>query len=201
MQHAHERVGVLVVLRDHDLVAAGWAGSGLDEHAFHDLHAPLDHLELAAVDQRLEVVGAVAACAALVGTRGLVQRRALNDVAGVREGRQRAARGRHVGAPTDVLVVQMGVDDDRDVLRHQPELTELPQQGGPAAHRRDVQGQRRLVTGARVHQYPAGGVVDQDAVVTHGDPVLTVRRDEPLPTCLGGGAEEAPAIDPRRTHA
>ena len=159
-----------------------------------NLRIAFQQSHLSAVNQRIVVVGHVADAVALMLLMGVFHLALLHVIGGARE----TSAGLAVlviGVPAAVVEMQVGVDDDVDLVgRHAGLLKALQQarlvivNGAPLV--------AELAADAGVDQHIVLAGADQQRVGAQRNPVELVRRDAFLPHDLGNDAEHGAAIVP-----
>src|SRR5438067_784224 len=196
-----EERGPFPIQDAHGLRAARVSLHPVEPDARQDLDGLVDELELPGRLERREVVGEVRGPRALVRLEGIDPLEALEHVARTRErGHNAVAIAPSVAAR--VVEVQMGVDDERDVVRPDPARRELVQQLWRPLDPVDVPllvGELRARAGLDEHDVV--GVADEHAVHVHRDPIEVVRLLLRVPEDLWNDAEHRAAVDLERAVA
>ncbi len=178
---------------------AVWPGDedGLDPRA-HDAVAVEEGQGPGALE-RPQPGREVARPVAFDGLEGLLPLPPLDGVPRPREGGRPALLPRPDGVPAAVVEVEVGVDDDVDVARPDPDLLEEAEEAGLAPDAVEI-GVAAVDVGADagLDEDRRPRAPDEVAAEGQGDAVLPVRRGPTLPEGAGDDAEHGPAVDEER---
>src|ERR1043165_6966970 len=173
------------------------AGHGFEPQARQDLVVRGHQLKLAAPGERSPVLREVAGAGALVRAFGVLVLGARDEVARVREGRDRSPVVFEFGVAARVVEVQVRVDDDRQVFgRAAGRRTQALAESWRALDAVHLGLARRpLVAESRLDEDALAPALDEETVGVEADAVQRVGRRNSLPERARHDAEHRAAVE------